>query len=165
MNELRILDFQGKKLRMVMIDGEPWWVAKDVCEVQSMLPKKLPIYFGCIYAVEYGGLVKVGMTTNPLSRVKSLASLARNYGPGHVGAVILSHPHTNFRENEKRLHQLFADRRVKGELFQISLAEFAEAAARLEFRDDSASLDEQSRAVTSFFKSVVTGDLFRERGL
>lgn len=32
MNQLQILDFRGNQVRMVLINGEPWWVAKDVCE-------------------------------------------------------------------------------------------------------------------------------------
>ena len=29
----RIFHFQNKQIRTVQIDGEPWFVAKDVCEV------------------------------------------------------------------------------------------------------------------------------------
>jgi anti-repressor protein len=31
MNELQNFDFAGKVVRVVMIDGEPWWIARDVC--------------------------------------------------------------------------------------------------------------------------------------
>jgi anti-repressor protein len=31
-NSLRIFDFEGKRGRFVMVDGEPWFVAKDVVE-------------------------------------------------------------------------------------------------------------------------------------
>lgn len=33
MGALTILNFKGAAVRAVTIDGEPWWVAKDVCEV------------------------------------------------------------------------------------------------------------------------------------
>lgn len=33
MNELMHLTFQGQQIRMVVRDGEPWWVARDVCDV------------------------------------------------------------------------------------------------------------------------------------
>jgi len=33
MNGLRVLDFKGNRVRMVIRNGEPWWVARDVCEV------------------------------------------------------------------------------------------------------------------------------------
>lgn len=32
MNELMNLTFQGANIRVLMRDGEPWWVARDVCE-------------------------------------------------------------------------------------------------------------------------------------
>lgn len=32
-NELTIFDFRGHDVRTLTIDGSPWWIAKDVCEV------------------------------------------------------------------------------------------------------------------------------------
>lgn len=32
-NELQVFSFDGQDTRVVMVDGEPWWVAKDVCDV------------------------------------------------------------------------------------------------------------------------------------
>lgn len=33
MNELQIFNYNGNEVRTVQIDGEPWWVLKDVCAV------------------------------------------------------------------------------------------------------------------------------------
>lgn len=33
MNELQIFNYNGNEVRTVQIDGEPWWVLKDVCGV------------------------------------------------------------------------------------------------------------------------------------
>jgi len=33
MKDLQVFNFQDKKIRTVIIDGDPWFVAKDVCEV------------------------------------------------------------------------------------------------------------------------------------
>ena len=33
MNDLTKFEFQGKGVRTVTIDGKPWFVAKDVCEI------------------------------------------------------------------------------------------------------------------------------------
>lgn len=33
MNELSIFQYTDKKIRTVIIDGEPWFVAKDICEI------------------------------------------------------------------------------------------------------------------------------------
>lgn len=32
-NALQVFNFEQKDIRVVMKDGEPWWVAKDVCDV------------------------------------------------------------------------------------------------------------------------------------
>lgn len=36
MNELKIFDYEGEKIRTVIKDGEPWWVLKDVCMVLNI---------------------------------------------------------------------------------------------------------------------------------
>ena len=33
MNELQVFSYEGKEVRTLQIGGEPWWVAKDVCDV------------------------------------------------------------------------------------------------------------------------------------
>lgn len=33
MSDLQVFDFQGFDVRVVTVDGNPWWVAKDVCDV------------------------------------------------------------------------------------------------------------------------------------
>lgn len=33
MNELQIFSYEGKEVRTIQRDGEPWWVLKDVCDV------------------------------------------------------------------------------------------------------------------------------------
>lgn len=32
-NEIQVFNFEQREVRIVMKDGEPWWVAKDVCDV------------------------------------------------------------------------------------------------------------------------------------
>ncbi|WP_160045681.1 BRO-N domain-containing protein [Paenibacillus sp. USDA918EY] len=36
MNQLQAFSFSGNEVRVVIQNGEPWWVAKDVCEVLSL---------------------------------------------------------------------------------------------------------------------------------
>lgn len=36
MNELQVFDFRGQSVRTVIRDREPWWVAKDVCDVLGL---------------------------------------------------------------------------------------------------------------------------------
>jgi anti-repressor protein len=33
MNDLQIFHYEGSEVRTVMIDGKPWWVLKDVCDI------------------------------------------------------------------------------------------------------------------------------------
>ena len=34
--DLQVFNFESRKVRVVLIDGEPWWVAKDVCEILGL---------------------------------------------------------------------------------------------------------------------------------
>ena len=36
MNKFQIFDYQGKQVRTIQVDGEPWWVLKDVCDVLDL---------------------------------------------------------------------------------------------------------------------------------
>lgn len=36
MNELQVFSFEGKEVRTVQHNGEPWWVLRDVCEVLDL---------------------------------------------------------------------------------------------------------------------------------
>ena len=33
MNNLKVFDFEGSSVRTVFKEGNPWWVAKDICDV------------------------------------------------------------------------------------------------------------------------------------
>ena len=35
-NALQVFDFNEKTVRVIMQDGEPWWVAKDVCNILGL---------------------------------------------------------------------------------------------------------------------------------
>ena len=35
-NALQVLDFNEQTVRIIMRDGEPWWVAKDVCDILGL---------------------------------------------------------------------------------------------------------------------------------
>lgn len=36
MNQLQIFSYEGKEVRTIWRDGEPWWVLKDVCDVLGL---------------------------------------------------------------------------------------------------------------------------------
>ena len=36
MNKFQIFDYQENQVRTIQVDGEPWWVLKDVCDVLDL---------------------------------------------------------------------------------------------------------------------------------
>lgn len=77
---------------------------------------------GYFYIVEYSnGLVKIGSTRNPKTRIQSLHYSAPIYAAGaETQRVAISAPHTLFRVSEVRLHEKLAEFRVMGtELFKM----------------------------------------------
>ena len=75
---------------------------------------------GYFYVLECGEQVKIGSTKNPEKRLKTLYNNFDKYGNIQAGRFAISQAHSNFRKNEKILHSIFEDYRVrKTELFKI----------------------------------------------
>ena len=36
MNDVQVFKYNSNEVRMVQMDGEPWWVLKDVCSILEM---------------------------------------------------------------------------------------------------------------------------------
>lgn len=121
------------------------------------LPKEEDRFFGRFYALEFGGYVKIGSSKKVRGRMKSLLGTAK-YGEKDVGSVVISSPHTNYKENEKQLHTFFKQKRVEGtELFDISLKDFACAAKKLSYKDESLEKEENLQASALFMKKYFFG--------
>jgi prophage antirepressor-like protein len=43
MSEITPFDFQGNSVRVITIDGEPWWVAADVCAAVGIVDARDPV--------------------------------------------------------------------------------------------------------------------------
>lgn len=43
MTQNELLKFEGREVRMILRDGEPWWVAKDVCHVLGLRNTKMAV--------------------------------------------------------------------------------------------------------------------------
>lgn len=152
----RVFEYDGRwQVRTVVVGGEPWFVVDGPKEVITAVGAKLPTHFGCVYAVEYGEFLKIGRTTNPYQRFKSLATLAKNYGQTETKQALLSKPHTNFIETERTLHKIFAETRKSGELFAINRNQFISQVRGLELRDDSARLKEEAANSLRLFQALV----------
>ena len=122
-------------------EGAPWSMLANHNNASAIFGKKrLPTYFGVVYAVEYGEFIKIGVSTYPAQRFKALATVGRNYADKALGRALVSQPHTNYLENERYLHNLFSKKRIgNGELFGITLEEFAQTPKEIIFANDAAS--------------------------
>lgn len=106
-------------------------------------------YTGCVYAVEFGDHVKIGSTTNPLSRLRALSTSARNYSFTGIGRIALTPIHSRFRSNELYVHSVFIEKRIEnGELFDIPFEYAVAVFTQMNLRkkniiDESASFNEK----------------------
>ncbi|MDE5792718.1 MAG: GIY-YIG nuclease family protein, partial [Oscillospiraceae bacterium] len=103
-------------------------------------------YLGFIYFLEYGENIKIGYSQKPSNRMKQLKNQAE-YGKIKLGNVAINKPHTNYRENEKLLHQYFNQSRIAGtELFSVTLKQIlSDLPKDLKFLDESEKLEQKSK--------------------
>ena len=157
-SEIQIFDFENKQTRIVMVDGEPWFVAKDVAEIRVHTPPT--IYHGFVYAVEFGIGIKIGHTNNIVKRVTSFERDIRNYSNRCIGAIVFSQTHTNHLDNERILHKHFKKYRPgKAELFKLTLADFCRDLPHLSFLDESGRLETHAEAFKDLMSSFIAGTL------
>lgn len=151
-----------QSLQKVFINGQPWFVTKEV----NHLPKKGETdWHGYVYAIEYGNSIKIGHTTNLQQRIKAIISNAKNYSKIKVGRIAFSIPHTNYKENERLLHAAFQKiRQAKTELFNLTLDEFMAQIPALEFKDESAEKQKNADAFLESMKAFVLGGKLRVLG-
>lgn len=132
-----------------------------------IIEKNTPEYMGYFYLMEYGDCLKIGSTKNPYQRVKQLVRQATKYGNSIIiGKVVLSAPHTNYRNNERILHEIFQlERRVGTELFNISLENALQVLedSPITYEDKSDEMNKHSEYFTNAMKSFVLGGV--ENGL
>ena len=149
MSELKIFE------REEFVD---WRVAK-VNDPQ--LPGKDETFFGRVYILDLGDMVKIGCTSNLNQRVSDLGSLLRLFSEVDIkkNLIAYSEPHTNFAKNESALHKIFSSSKVRGEFFNVSLYDALKASQLLTLDNKSAEMKERSEKVTSLFKSLVKGEL------
>jgi hypothetical protein len=132
-----------------------WTVVEDVKQLPRVAPSD---HHGYVYAVQYGPHIKIGMSSNLLSRISAIKSHAMNYASTEVGRIAHTPAHTNYAENEKALHLFFAEKRSGGsELFGLSLNEFVTQSPLLELEDRSAEMSQRADQFVDFMKGVLLG--------
>lgn len=121
---------------------------------------------GIVYAVEYNkGFSKIGMSSIPAERVPTIKHYISDYMQFPVNRIMISQWHTNYKENEKKLHKMFSDCRLPNtELFSVGIDEISDFIKNggIIFEDKSFEiLDEIERggnALVEFCKCVVSGE-------
>ena len=115
--------------------------------------KSTSSYIGYVYLFEWGNFTKIGRTKNPYQRAKTLMRTAEKYGGVKAGRFAVSVGHSNFAENEKKLHNHFAKYRMNGsELFSKAFDEVYCSLPKLKYEDNSEELEEANRQSFESFK-------------
>lgn len=116
----------------------------------SLLPKKDNPYMGRIYGIQYGDYLKIGSSSNVRNRINALKCQAR-YSGVPLMVVVVSAPHSNYKQNEKELQTIFSEKRIKKtELFNISLDDFVFELNKQIFLDNTKELQEVSNRTARF---------------
>lgn len=108
------------------------------------IEKRTQRYRGSVYAIEYGEKVKIGSTTKPYERIRTVVRDIEGYANTKTGRVLVSKLHTNYRENEYFLHGKFSDFRIRNtESFNIKLEDVMNVFSneQLDFKDESKKFD------------------------
>lgn len=121
---------------------------------------------GIVYAIEYNDrFCKIGMSSVPSQRTSIIKHYISDYMQEKVTRIMISFWHTNYRENEKKLHEAFKDCRLPNtELFSVSVDEVVEFIldGGITFDDKSMQIleeiDKGSKWLIEFGESVMRGD-------
>jgi len=113
---------------------------------------------GYVYAVEYGDFVKIGSSINPYMRLQTFIRDAENYNNTKIGRVVVTPSHSNYKNNERFLHNHYATKRKQGtELFSISLNEYVrEIPSIVTFEHNSRFNEEALDGLMQVFKELLT---------
>lgn len=119
-------------------------------------------FMGFFYVIEYGDLVKIGSTKNPYQRLSQIKRQASKYADIKIGKAAISKQHTNYRDNETKIHKLFSEYRKDGtELFNISF-EMALSTIKncgIKYEDKSQEMDKKSTIFLDGMKKFLLGGM------
>ena len=144
----------------IKVAGKQKFMELDIYSVEEFesLPREGDAYTGRIYAASFGERVKIGSSKNVYKRIKSLKSQAR-YAGVSIGNVVVSGLHTNYRENEKKLHSIFVDKRLeKTELFNMSMNNVVEEIKKLVYEHKEKELKDQTEKAAEFVGAYFFGN-------
>lgn len=139
---------------------------EDFSKIKDFQNSKPNEVMGIVYAIEYGdSYSKIGMSSVPAERISVLKHYISDYMQNTVSKIMISKWHTNYRQNEKLLHNEFIDCRIPNtELFSICIEEISDFIVNggilLEDRSKEIleDIEKTSRNIVGFGKSVMRGD-------
>ena len=99
------------------------WSRLEYEDIES-IPPITQRGMGVIYCVLFGNRLKIGCSSDPVTRYKTFCHDAK-YHDADLGDMFFSSFHYNFKNNERIIHERFANKRFAGtELFDIDTSEF-----------------------------------------
>ena len=121
---------------------------------------------GCVYAVEFGDVVKIGFTTNFEKRIKSLKQTLRYRNEKRkIGKTYCSNEMHYATRAEAFLHERFKDRRIEGtELFRITFEEAEKAIKEVEQLKLYSDEDEERRLEAKRISEKMFNSIFIDNG-
>ena len=133
--------------------------SEEFGELKEIEKRNKDKYTGFFYILEYGKFAKIGSTKNPYQRLMALKRNAVNYGEWEIGKIVISIPHTNYDENEKKLHEHFKSKRKQGsELFDCKFEDVLNSVETVvTYKDDSKEMELKAEAFFQGMKNFVTG--------
>ena len=112
-------------------------------------------YFGNVYMFELGDKVKIGYSKNPKNRLVKIQRDFEFYSEEITGMIFISKSHTNYKENEKIIHKILEDKRIKREFFDVSLNdELISIFSKVKFLDETKEIQKKSKGFVEFMKSI-----------
>lgn len=143
---------------------------KNFSQIKDFQKEKPNAVMGVVYAIEYsGGYCKIGMSSFPADRTSVLKHYISDYMQKQVRKIMISEWHTNYRKNEKLLHEAFSDCRIPNtELFSVCVEEIAlhilNEGILLEDRSEEIleEIKRESDLLIEFVKSVMRGDYVKK---
>lgn len=113
-------------------------------------------YYGFVYACEYGMTVKIGSTNQPYNRLMALIRQAESYGALKIGRFAITQMHTNYKANEKLLHNKFSVYRQEGtELFNIDFQKAVESMSTLNLLDETDAIEKRADGFLDGMKDFI----------
>lgn len=141
-------------------------------KIKDLQKEKPNSVVGIIYAIGYGNRVsKIGMSSFPANRTSILTHYINDYMQCPVDKILISPWHTNYKENEKKLHQHFSKFRIPNtEVFTVSvdqIAKFIVSDKGILFEDNSEEIlkdiEQSGKALIEFGKSLLRGDFYSSK--